>query len=140
MAITTVRKLIGLGIASLALVGSASGTAAVADSGSATSRSSAPETRAAADCPSGWFCVWPGRNYTGRMQKVEGDNADLSPHVVFNGRVLSYYNHGNNCDVTVYGAKNYSKTIRTVKRGAKATAPAGGSPQTFLSNKWVNCA
>lgn len=94
---------------------------------------------ASSDCPEGWFCVWDGRNYTGRMQQVQYDNADLSQYAVFNGRVLSYYNNGNSCDVTIYSGKNYTGSNITAKRGAKDTATSSQSAGAILSNKWVNC-
>ncbi|MEU6772397.1 peptidase inhibitor family I36 protein [Streptomyces sp. NPDC046759] len=142
MAFTTTRKLIGIGIASLALLSSAASGVAVAVGDNTPSRagsSAKPAIKAAADCPSGWFCVWSGRNYTGRMQKVQYDNSDLTQYSVFNGHVLSYYNHGQSCDVTIYSGKNYAGDSYTVERGAKGTAPSGRSAIAIRSDKWVNC-
>ncbi|WP_338785448.1 peptidase inhibitor family I36 protein [Streptomyces sp. DG1A-41] len=34
------------------------------NTGVAGAAETAPQ--AASDCPSGWFCVWSGKNYTGR--------------------------------------------------------------------------
>lgn len=53
------------------------------NTGTAGAAETAPQ--AASDCPSGWFCVWAGKNYTGRMHKVEGKNANLTGFVVFQG-------------------------------------------------------
>ncbi|MEU9630102.1 peptidase inhibitor family I36 protein [Streptomyces luteogriseus] len=92
---------------------------------------------ASGDCPEGWLCVWVGENYTGRMQKVQYDNADLSMHTVFANGFRSAFNNGNSCDVQVYGGKNYTKSLGTLKRGQK-----GSSDEVtikVLSNKWVNC-
>ncbi|MFF6874510.1 MULTISPECIES: peptidase inhibitor family I36 protein [unclassified Streptomyces] len=92
---------------------------------------------ASGDCPKGWFCVWSGENYSGRMQKVQYDNADLSMHTVFANGFRSAFNNGNSCDVQVYGGKNYTNSLGTLKRGQK-----GSSDEVtlkVLSNKWVNC-
>ncbi|MGW2642989.1 peptidase inhibitor family I36 protein [Streptomyces sp. NPDC001348] len=141
MSIAT-RKLIGIGIASLALLGgTTSGVAAAAGNSTASEAGSTSRAavRASADCPSGWFCVWSGRNYTGRMQKVRYNNEDLSQYGVFNGGVLSYYNHGTSCDVTIYSGKHYGGDSYVIDRGAKDTAPSGASALTILSDKWVDC-
>lgn len=141
MSIAT-RKLIGIGIASLTLLGGTTSGVAVAAGNSTASEAGTPSraaVTAAADCPSGWFCVWSGRNYTGRMQKVKYNNPDLTQYSVFNGGVLSYYNHGTSCDVTIYSGKNYSGDSYTITRGAKDTAPSDSSAGTWRSNKWVNC-
>ena len=140
MSIAT-RKLIGIGIASLTLLGSTTSVAVAAGNSTASEAgtTSRAAVTAAADCPSSWFCVWSGRNYTGRMQKVRYDNKDLSQYSVFNGRVLSYYNHGKSCDVTIYSGKNYHGDSYIIDRGAKDTAPSGASALRILSNKWVNC-
>jgi hypothetical protein len=91
--------------------------------------------QAASDCPSGWFCVWAGKNYTGRMQKVEGKNADLTGFVVFQG-FKSWYNHGKSCDYKWYTKKNYSGDSGVLARGVKGT---GDAVWFQKSNQWVNC-
>ncbi|MEV8456697.1 peptidase inhibitor family I36 protein [Streptomyces sp. NPDC052095] len=90
---------------------------------------------AASDCPSGWHCVWSGENYTGRMQKVEGNNADLTMFSVFQS-FKSSYQHGKNCDFKWFSEKNYKGNSGTLKRGTRTTAP---NPRYIKSNKWVNC-
>ncbi|WP_406158898.1 peptidase inhibitor family I36 protein [Streptomyces sp. NBC_01005] len=90
---------------------------------------------AAADCPSGWYCVWSGENYTGRMQKVEGNNTDLTGFSVFQG-FKSRYQHGKSCDFKWYSEKNYKGSSGVIKRGAKLT---GSTTHFIKSNKWVNC-
>ncbi|MEU4505307.1 MULTISPECIES: peptidase inhibitor family I36 protein [Streptomyces] len=90
---------------------------------------------AAADCPSGWYCVWSGANYTGRMQKVEGNNADLTGFSVFQS-FKSRYQHGKSCDFKWYSEKNYKGSSGVIKRGAKLT---GSTTHFIKSNKWVNC-
>ncbi|MFI8962654.1 peptidase inhibitor family I36 protein [Streptomyces sp. NPDC053493] len=104
--------------------------------GTASAAPSAPSAASAAsDCPSGWFCVWSGQNYTGHMQKVAGNNADLTGFSVFQG-FKSWYNHGASCDYRWYGAKNYGGETAVVARGAKGT---GATVWAQASNKWVNC-
>ncbi|MFJ2896186.1 peptidase inhibitor family I36 protein [Streptomyces sp. NPDC087218] len=90
---------------------------------------------AASDCPLGWYCVWSGENYTGRMQKVEGNNADLTRFVVFQG-FKSRYQHGRNCDFKWYSGTNYTSSSGIIKRGSKLT---GSTTHFIKSNKWVNC-
>ncbi|MEU6594134.1 peptidase inhibitor family I36 protein [Streptomyces sp. NPDC046881] len=141
MSIAT-RKLIGIGIASLTLLGGTTSGVAAATGNSPASHAGTPfraTVAVAADCPSGWLCVWSGRNYSGRMQKVRDNNRDLSRYSVFNGRVLSFYNHGKSCDVTIYSGKNYHGHSYVIGRGAKNTAPSGASALRILSNKWVHC-
>ena len=90
---------------------------------------------AASDCPSGWYCVWFGENYTGRMQKVEGNNANLTQFAVFQG-FKSRYQHGKNCDFKWYSGTNYTGSSGIIKRGSKLT---GSTTHFIKSNKWVNC-
>jgi hypothetical protein len=122
MTSTRTAKRIGVGIAALTLLGTGF-------TGSASAASS--------DCPPGWLCVWSGTDYTGRMQKVQYDNADLSPYTVFADGSLSGFNNGRNCDVNIYAGKNYTKFLSTVKRGDKGTGTT--TRVKILSNKWVNC-
>ncbi|MEW2388555.1 peptidase inhibitor family I36 protein [Streptomyces venezuelae] len=91
--------------------------------------------QARADCPSKFFCVWAGKNYTGRMQKVQYNNADLTPYVVFQG-FKSWYNHGASCDYRWYGEKNYRGNTGVVPQGSYGT---GDTVWHQKSNKWVNC-
>lgn len=122
MTITRTISRLGVGIATLALAGTGF-------TGSASAASS--------DCPKGWLCVWEGQNYTGRMQKVEGNNADLSRFTVFANGYNSIYNNGRSCDFKAWKGKNYTGESGVIKRGVKATGPY---TKKFLSNKWVNCA
>ncbi|MFJ8590250.1 peptidase inhibitor family I36 protein [Streptomyces sp. NPDC093598] len=118
-----------------AKAGVVSGTVLLAGLGlGATSGTAAA---ASGDCPKGWLCVWAGENYTGRMQKVEYDNADLSMHTVFANGFRSVFNNGNSCDVQLYGGKNYTTYLGKLERGQKGSS----DEQTLkaLSNKWVNC-
>ncbi|WP_372350813.1 peptidase inhibitor family I36 protein [Streptomyces sp. KL116D] len=127
MIIKASAKRIGGGIAALVLAGTAFTSSAHAESFSAT---------AASDCPPGWFCVWAGENYTAQMQKVEGNNTDLSRYTVF-VHARSDFNNGRSCDVNLYGGKNYTNYLGTVKRGGKGAGV--GHEIKILSNKWVNC-
>ncbi|WDV53622.1 peptidase inhibitor family I36 protein [Streptomyces coeruleorubidus] len=91
--------------------------------------------QAASDCPSGWFCVWAGQNYTGRMQKVAGTNKDLTKFAVFQN-FRSWYNHGASCDFQWFSEKNHRGSDGIIPRGNKATDSKG---HYIKSNKWVNC-
>ncbi|CAL9275427.1 peptidase inhibitor family I36 protein [Streptomyces rochei] len=103
---------------------------------SAGAAQAAPAAPAAAkDCPSGWFCVWSGQNYTGRMQKVAGTNRDLTGFVVFQG-FKSWYNHGASCDFKWYSAKNHGGSSGIVPRNYKKSDNAY---HYIKSNTWVNC-
>ncbi|MFE9172507.1 peptidase inhibitor family I36 protein [Streptomyces kebangsaanensis] len=101
--------------------------------GAVSAAEAAPQ--AASDCPSGWFCVWSGKNYTGHMQKVAGTNADLTKFAVFQD-FKSWYNHGKSCDYKWYAKKNHQGTSGVIARGAKGT---GDTRWYQKSNKWVNC-
>ncbi|MFF5969477.1 peptidase inhibitor family I36 protein [Streptomyces collinus] len=101
--------------------------------GTAGAAEAAPQ--AASDCPSGWFCVWAGKNYTGRMQKVEGRNADLTGFVVFQG-FKSWYNHGRSCDYKWFAEKNFRGDSDVLARGTRGT---GDTVWAQDSNQWVNC-
>ncbi|MDQ0715696.1 hypothetical protein QFZ55_005148 [Streptomyces luteogriseus] len=127
MTIKTTAKRISVGVAALALAGTAFVGSAHAGNVS---------TKASSDCPSGWFCVWAGDDYKGQMQKVEGNNADLSRFTVF-VHARSGFNNGKSCDVNLYGGKNYTDFLGTMKRGDKGPGP--GHEVKILSNKWVNC-
>lgn len=91
--------------------------------------------KAASDCPPGWYCVWAGQNHSGRMQKVEGDNADLTPYTVFQS-FKSRYQHGKSCDFKWYAEKNFKGESGIIKRGDKLSTSV---PRSIKSNKWVNC-
>ncbi|MCX4669367.1 peptidase inhibitor family I36 protein [Streptomyces sp. NBC_01381] len=135
MNITATRRTVGIGIASLALMGgSASGVAMASTGGGAAP--AGVEAKGASDCPKGWLCVWSGKNFTGRMQKVQYNNKDLSRFAVFAGGSWSGYNNGRKCDVALYAGKNYTKYIGTQPRGEKGNA---NHKLKILSNKWVNC-
>ncbi|MFF0740294.1 peptidase inhibitor family I36 protein [Streptomyces sp. NPDC004111] len=95
----------------------------------------AAETRAATDCPSGWFCVWSGQNYTGRMQKVEGPNDNLTGFPVFQN-FKSWYNRGKSCDFKWFSLRNGQGDSNVVPRGVKKTDNAS---HYIESNRWVNC-
>ncbi|CAM5311609.1 MULTISPECIES: peptidase inhibitor family I36 protein [Streptomyces] len=70
--------------------------------GSAGAAGAAPATpKAPSDCPSGYFCVWAGQNYTGHRQQVAGTNKDLTQYSVFQN-FKSWYNHGAKCDFEWY--------------------------------------
>jgi hypothetical protein len=128
MTIRTTLRRVSIAIASLAIASTALTSTAHAEDAS---------TKAASDCPKGWLCVWKGDNYTGRMQKVQYDNADLSQYTVFANGSLSGFNNGNSCDVRIYAGKNHTDYITTVRRGDKGTGAS--APVKILSNKWVNC-
>ncbi len=104
------------------------GSAGIASAGQA-----AP--RAASDCPSGWFCVWSGANYTGHMQKVAGSNDDLTQYSVFQD-FRSWYNHGRSCDFKWYSEKNRHGSSGIFKKGDKDT---NYGRYYIKSNTWVNC-
>ncbi|MFD8655096.1 peptidase inhibitor family I36 protein [Streptomyces mirabilis] len=104
--------------------------------GSAGAASAAEATpHAASDCPSGYFCVWSGQNYTGHRQQVAGPNPDLTQFSVFQD-FMSWYNHGTSCDYKWYDQTNYGGNSGVVARGAKGT---GSTHWYEKSNKWVNC-
>ncbi|WP_223772162.1 peptidase inhibitor family I36 protein [Streptomyces huiliensis] len=92
---------------------------------------------AAKDCPSGYFCVWSGKNYTGHRQQVAGDNKDLTKYTVFRA-FKSYYNHGSSCDFLGYSGKNHSGSPWLARKGAKDSLSGSGFWYT-KSNKWTNC-
>ncbi|MGW1192079.1 peptidase inhibitor family I36 protein [Streptomyces sp. NPDC002559] len=77
---------------------------------------------AASDCQSGWHCVWSGENCTGRMQKVEENNANLTMHSVFQS-FESSYQHGKSCDFRWYSGTNYTGSGGIIERGSKLTGP-----------------
>ncbi|MFJ2738503.1 peptidase inhibitor family I36 protein [Streptomyces sp. NPDC087440] len=107
----------------------------LAGTGTAGAVGAEANVRARSDCPSTYFCVWAGQNYTGRMQKVAQNNADLTPYVVFQG-FKSWYNHGASCDYRWYGNTNYGGSTGIIAQGAYGT---GATVWTQKSNKWVNC-
>ncbi|KNB51866.1 peptidase inhibitor family I36 protein [Streptomyces caatingaensis] len=127
---SSIRRRLGLGIATLAIAGTTvTGTAYAAGSGASV--------QGAGACPKGYLCVWGGENFTGRMQKVAKDNPDLTRFGgPFAGTIRSYFNNGKSCDVQVFGGKNYSGASVIYKRGEKAGHPHPGS---IHSNRWVNC-
>ncbi|GAA1550755.1 MULTISPECIES: peptidase inhibitor family I36 protein [Streptomyces] len=93
------------------------------------------EPQAASDCPSGYFCVWSGSNYTGRRQQVAGTNKDLTGYTVFQS-FKSWYNRGSSCDFKWFSEKNHSGSSSTVPRGFKKSDNAA---HYIKSNTWVNC-
>ncbi|MGX5213103.1 peptidase inhibitor family I36 protein [Streptomyces violaceus] len=127
MTINTTLRRIGIVIGSLAIASTAFTSTAHAEDAS---------TKAASDCPKGWLCVWTGESYTGRMQKVEGNNADLSQYSVFANGYKSIYNNGKDCDFKAWLGKDYTGESGIIERGYKSTGPYA---KKFLSNKWVNC-
>ncbi|WP_046732309.1 peptidase inhibitor family I36 protein [Streptomyces humi] len=88
---------------------------------------------AASDCPSGYYCVWSGENYTGHRQQVAGNNADLTVYSVFQN-FKSWYNHGASCDFRWYAGKNYTGDSGVDARGTKGSQSAA---MYIKSNKWV---
>ncbi|MEU6484193.1 peptidase inhibitor family I36 protein [Streptomyces sp. NPDC046887] len=80
-------------------------------------------------------CVWSGQNYTGRMQKVEGDNRNLTQFAVFLS-FKSWYNHGASCDFKWYSLRNHGGDSGVIARGHRKTDNAS---HYIESNKWVNC-
>ncbi|MFV0131690.1 peptidase inhibitor family I36 protein [Streptomyces sp. HMX87] len=125
-----VHKRLGVAIAALSIVGATQATAAATGSGEVG-------VQAKSDCPRGWFCVWPRANYQGTMQKVQYDNADLFQYGgAFKNGVVSMFNNGNSCDVTVYINTNYRGNGGTLERGESVSS----MPSTPIgSNDWVNC-
>ncbi|RSS80076.1 peptidase inhibitor family I36 protein [Streptomyces sp. WAC06614] len=91
--------------------------------------------QAAADCPSGYFCVWSGQNYTGHRQQVAGSNNDLTPYSVFQN-FKSWYNHGSSCDFTWYSEKNRGGSSGIIPKGSRTSDNAS---HYIKSNTWVNC-
>ncbi|UQA93501.1 peptidase inhibitor family I36 protein [Streptomyces halobius] len=140
MTITATRRRIGIGVAALALAGTGIGSTAYA-AGNGSSAAGKAETgvtaKGAGACPKGYLCVWPKKNYKGRMQKVAGNNRDLARFGgAFGSRIYSVYNHGRSCDVKVWAGKNYTGKSRVYKKGTKFVDPDGG---VIHSNKWINC-
>ncbi|RSO27245.1 hypothetical protein DMH15_28945 [Streptomyces sp. WAC 06725] len=104
--------------------------------GSAGAAGAAPATaKAPSDCPSGYFCVWAGQNYTGHRQQVAGTNKDLTQYSVFQN-FKSWYNHGAKCDFEWYSEKNHGGSHGVVPRGYKESDDVS---HYIKSNKWVNC-
>ncbi|MFF5446405.1 peptidase inhibitor family I36 protein [Streptomyces sp. NPDC012888] len=101
--------------------------------GTAGAAPAAPQ--APSDCPSGYFCVWSGQNYTGRRQQVAGSNDDLTRFVVFQN-FKSWYNRGASCDFKWYSEKNRGGSSGIVARGYKES---GSASRYIKSNTWVNC-
>ncbi|MFI0815595.1 peptidase inhibitor family I36 protein [Streptomyces sp. NPDC021098] len=99
--------------------------------GAASASESTPS--AASDCPSTYFCVWSGTNYTGHRQQVAGNNADLTQYSVFQN-FKSYYNHGASCGFAWYLGKNYTEYGGTIPKGEKN--PGNGTSAYIKSNKW----
>ncbi|MFE9093955.1 peptidase inhibitor family I36 protein [Streptomyces sp. NPDC007264] len=127
------RRRIGIGIATLALLGgTTSGIAAAADQGAVGTRATNWH-----GCPAGYLCVWPKKNFKGHMQKVKANNRNLAQYGgAFRNGVRSGVNHGRSCDAALYRKTNYRSYIGIAKRGAIDGNVAGYPVQ---SNKWVNC-
>ncbi|MEU6393057.1 peptidase inhibitor family I36 protein [Streptomyces sp. NPDC046939] len=89
--------------------------------------------QAPGDCPSGYFCVWSGSNYTGHRQQVAGNNPDLTQYSVFQS-FKSWYNHGASCDFKWYSAKNYGGSSGIIVKGHRESDSAS---HYMKSNKWV---
>ncbi|MFF4081660.1 peptidase inhibitor family I36 protein [Streptomyces sp. NPDC001777] len=101
--------------------------------GTAGSAGASPVTpQAAADCPSGYFCVWSGQNYTGHRQQVAGKNADLTKYSVFLS-FKSWYNHGASCNFKWYSGKNYSGSSGIIPKGYKTSDSVS---HYMKSNTW----
>ncbi|MGW1894695.1 peptidase inhibitor family I36 protein [Streptomyces sp. NPDC002004] len=101
--------------------------------GAAGAAQAAPQS--ASDCPSGYFCVWSGQNYTGHRQQVAGSNKDLTQYPVFQS-FKSWYNHGTSCDFKWFSAKNYGGSSGIIPKGYKTSDSAS---HYIKSNTWVNC-
>ncbi|MHA7961092.1 peptidase inhibitor family I36 protein [Streptomyces sp. L500] len=102
--------------------------------GSAGAAGAAQSTpQAASDCPSGYFCVWAGTNYTGHRQQVAKNNRDLTIYPVFQN-FKSWYNHGASCAFTAYSEKNYGGEHVTLAKGEKD--PGNGGSMSIKSNTW----
>ncbi|MEU0336751.1 peptidase inhibitor family I36 protein [Streptomyces sp. NPDC006193] len=116
-----------------AVVGGIALTGGLLAGGAGTAGAAQTGPQSAADCPSGYFCVWSGQNYTGHRQQVAGTNADLTQYSVFQS-FKSWYNHGASCDFKWYSAKNYSGSSGIVPRGYKTSDSAS---HYIKSNTWV---
>jgi len=101
--------------------------------GSAGAASAEVTPQAASDCPSGYFCVWAGSNYTGHRQQVAGSNADLTQYPVFQS-FKSWYNHGASCNFKWYSAKNYGGSNGIIPKGSKTSDTVA---HYMKSNTWV---
>ncbi|EYT82069.1 hypothetical protein CF54_15780 [Streptomyces sp. Tu 6176] len=101
--------------------------------GSAGAASAEVAPQAASACPSTYFCVWSGSNYTGHMQKVAGTNPDLTKYSVFQS-FKSWYNHGASCNFKWYSAKNYGGSSGIVTKGHKES---DSKAHYIKSNKWA---
>ncbi|MET9919245.1 peptidase inhibitor family I36 protein [Streptomyces sp. NPDC006435] len=102
--------------------------------GATGSAGASPVTpQAAADCPSGYFCVWSGQNYTGHRQQVAGKNPDLTKYSVFLS-FKSWYNHGASCNFKWYSGKNYSGSSGIIPKGYKKSDSVS---HYMKSNTWA---
>ncbi|MFC9650768.1 MULTISPECIES: peptidase inhibitor family I36 protein [unclassified Streptomyces] len=91
--------------------------------------------QAAADCPSGYFCVWSGQNYTGHRQQVAGTNTNLTQYPVFQS-FKSWYNRGASCDFKWFSATNHGGSSGIIPKGYKTSDTVS---HYMKSNTWVNC-
>ncbi|NLU68255.1 peptidase inhibitor family I36 protein [Streptomyces sp. HNM0574] len=131
MRISRAHRRVGIGAAAIALSGAVFG--GVAGAAGAEGKTTG---QGAAACPKGYFCVWPKKHYQGAMQKVAGNNKDLTRFGgAFGNKVRSAHNNGTSCDVRVFEQKNYQGRTYVFKKGQKSY----GDGVHLRSNKWVNC-
>lgn len=121
------RLAVGTGIAALTLLSTAfTGPAQAADR----------SAEATPNCSWGRFCVWEHTHYNGRKLMTQHDNPDLSQNGVFR-HPKSAFNNSGSCDVELYGGRNYTDYIGTLKPGEGLPGP--GAAGRILSSKWVGC-
>ncbi|MCX5384373.1 peptidase inhibitor family I36 protein [Streptomyces sp. NBC_00083] len=100
---------------------------------SAGAAGAAAVPQGAADCPSTYFCVWSGQNYTGHRQQVAGTNADLTKYAVFQS-FKSWYNHGASCAFEWFSATQFRGSSGTIAKGYKTSDSVS---HYMKSNKWA---
>lgn len=132
-----VRKRIALTAAAAAVSGGlalapatgASAAPAPAKHGSVTVQ------RAPANCPRGYLCVYPKRDFKGTPKKVRSNNRNLKRYGGAFNLPLSAYNNGTRCSVTVYEKTNYRGRHAKLNRGT-GWKFIGPNIMTIYSNKW----
>ncbi|MBD0710842.1 MULTISPECIES: peptidase inhibitor family I36 protein [unclassified Streptomyces] len=115
---------------SLAALGTAAGLAVAA-------LAIAPAAQAApAGCASGGLCAYYTSGYTGNVQTVFQDNADLTMYANFyNIQGGSLYNNGQSCSVRVYTGKGGTGAGYALNRGTGWSTIGSNLPH-ISSNYW----
>src|SRR5690349_5037669 len=102
----------------------------------ATATTASATTRALADCPSSYACLWVNANYAGR--RWQGQNANPTMPAYISNDASSAYNHGVNCEVHWYDDSNYNGGQLNLGRGRSISnlADLAGWNDTIESMNW----